>query len=136
MFRSALSSSRLCRPYYDWPADTDDLAALYADELIVYLTRFYPCDSTFADNVRQTLGLTKSVVMPSVLLVDSSVRTPRPTVEQLQLRVLPLLLWGRMPPPPLLRPPPPGLRGTISDAHIDNCAAANQILVSYGGWWM
>jgi len=52
------------------------------------------------------------------------------------------------PTPPLPRPSPPGLRGTISDAHIDNCAAANAltngatksrqmslILVSYGGWW-
>jgi len=32
--------------------------------------------------------------MQSASFVDSSVRTPRPTVEQLQLRVLPLLTWG------------------------------------------
>ena len=68
----------------------------------------------------------------------------------LLLLLLLLLLWGLMPPPPtpLPRPPPPGQRGTISNAHIDNCVAANAlttgatkwrqmspILVSYGGWW-
>ena len=41
MFRSALSSSRLCQPD-DWPVDTDDLAALYADELNCLLDQLLP----------------------------------------------------------------------------------------------
>jgi len=41
LLRSALSASRFCRPE-DWPSDTDDLAALYADELNSLLDRLLP----------------------------------------------------------------------------------------------
>jgi hypothetical protein len=40
-FRSALSTTRLCHPD-DWPADIDELAALYDDELIGLLDRLLP----------------------------------------------------------------------------------------------
>ena len=95
-FRSALSTSRLCRPD-DWPTDIDEMAALYDSELTSLLDRLLPerqfvrrprpSDPWFDKECRLAKRLTRRLERASNAAAnrraaaDNVTRSPCPSIE-------------------------------------------------------